>query len=350
MFNEQFIKSLKKLGIFLLLYTVIFVLFFWTLPYTFPFIAAFFIAFLIQPVTKFFKEKLKLTKSIPSLLSSILVYIVFFGLVALLFYKIISEAAMLLSNLSNLNLDIIMNPVREIIGDIGTYFKNIDPNFIEKNSSQIYQVLTNGINILGKSLNAFLSIAASIPLWITILFIIIMSTYFFSRDMTAIKEKVMSLFSEKGREKFLKVWYEGIKILSQYIKAYLLIYSLTFLQTLFGFSILGVKYAVILSLICTITDILPVLGIAVIYLPLAAIYLISGNYFTSAGLIILFLLISVVRQIVEPRIVSSSLGIHPVLILAAIFIGLKAYGFTGMIYFTFLVVFYKILKASKMLT
>ena len=211
------------------------------------------------------------------------------------------------------------------------------------------ELLQNGINILGSSLNTFLSIALSIPLWITIIFIVILSTYFFSRDMSSIKRRALSIFSESGKEKFEKVWNQGIKMLSQYAKAYFFIYFLTFLQTLIGFSILGVKYSVILSIICAIADILPVLGIGLIYLPLALIYLLSGNYFAAAGILILFVLISAVRQVVEPKIVSTSLGIHPVITLVAIFIGLKAFGLAGMIYFTFMVVFYKVLKNSKLI-
>jgi predicted PurR-regulated permease PerM len=77
--------------------------------------------------------------------------------------------------------------------------------------------------------------------------------------------------------------------------------------------------------------------------------MLSGSYFTAIGILVLFILISAVRQIVEPKIVSTSLGIHPVMTLLAIFIGLKAFGFAGMIYLTFLMVFYKVLKNSKIL-
>jgi predicted PurR-regulated permease PerM len=71
------------------------------------------------------------------------------------------------------------------------------------------------------------------------------------------------------------------------------------------------------------------------------------EYFVALGIIILYLIISVVRQVIEPKIVSVSLGIHPVLVLAIMFIGLKAYGFWGLIYLTMLVVSYKVLKASN---
>lgn len=349
MLNNDFIKSLKNFGIFIVIYTVLFVLLYSTSSFTFPFILAFAIAFIIQPVTRFFRNKLKFKRNVPALLASVTVYIIIFALLTLLFYSIISEAKQLLLNISSANLDFIIKPVRNIINEIGLYFQNIDPSFIEKNSSQFTNLLRNSLDIVGKSLNAFLSIALSIPMWITIIFVVILSTYFFSRDMSSIKKRVVSVFSESGREKFENVWSQGIRMLTQYAKAYFIIYFLTFIQTLIGFSILGVKYAVILSIICAIADILPVLGIGLIYLPLSLIYMLSGNYFVAVGILILFILISIVRQIVEPKIVSTSLGIHPVITLVAIFIGLKAFGLIGMVFFTFMVVFYKVLKNSKIL-
>jgi predicted PurR-regulated permease PerM len=72
--------------------------------------------------------------------------------------------------------------------------------------------------------------------------------------------------------------------------------------------------------------------------------LIGNNYFAGIGLLILYALVFVVRQVAEPRIVSSSLGLHPVSVLAAIFIGLKANGIAGMFFCMFLVVFYNIFK------
>lgn len=347
MFNEQFIKNMKSFAMFFLVYTVVFGLLVLTASYTFPFVAAFLIAFIIQPATKFFSQKLKLTKNLPSLLSSILVYLFFFILLSFLFYQILHEAQQILVNLPDLNLDMIMDPLTGLIEQVGHYFKEIDPGFIEKNSSQISDFFANAFDILGKGLSTFLEVAVSIPIWITILIVIMLSTYFFSRDMSAIKEKIMAIFSDSGREKFVKVWYEGIKMLTQYIKAYSMIYCLTFVQTLVGFSILRVKYAVILSIVCAIADIFPILGIGLIYLPLAVIYFVAGDYFTAIALLVLYVIISVVRQIVEPKIVSTSLGIHPLLILAVFFIGIKAYGFLGMIYLTLLVVFYKIFKAAK---
>ncbi len=349
MFSDEFISSLKKTAIFFIIYTGLFVLIYFTSSYTFPFIVAFAIAFLIQPISKFFRTKLKFKRNAPALLASIVIYSLIFALLAFLFYSIIAEAMQLAKNISTTNLDKIIKPIQNIVNEIGVYFQNIDPSFIEENSSQLAGILKNSLNIAGRGLSAFLSIALSIPMWITIIFIVILSTYFFTRDMSSIRERLKSVFSESGKEKIEKIWNQGLKMLTKYVKAYFLIYFLTFAQTLVGFAILGVKYSVLLSIICAFADILPVLGIGLIYLPLAVIYIVSGNYFTGVGILILFVLISIVRQIIEPRIVSTSLGIHPVSTLIAIFIGLKAFGLIGMIYFTFLMVFYRVLKNTKIL-
>lgn len=129
----------------------------------------------------------------------------------------------------------------------------------------------------------------------------------------------------------------------------MLIIGITFAETLIVFIIFKIKYAVILSILAAIFDILPVVGISAIYIPLAIFYFFSKKYVQAFGLIISFVIVSIVRQLIEPKIVSSSLGIHPVAVLAAIFIGLKANGLPGMFFCIFLVVFYNILKKVNVL-
>ncbi|MBE6081298.1 sporulation integral membrane protein YtvI [Sporanaerobacter sp. PP17-6a] len=347
MFNEKFVNELKHFGIFLVIYTLIFILFVKTISYTFPFFISFGIAFLIQPLVRFFRDKLKLKKGLPSFLASLIIYSLFFLIVYLFFSKAINELKLLLINISAIDIDKILKPIQDFISRVGVYFEDIDPSFVEENSENISNIVKGGFNILGKGLNGLVSIAMRVPMGITALFVIIISTYFFSRDMDKINEKVKSIFSEKAKIKMSNIKHEGIDMITKYVKSYCLIYFLTFLQTLIGFSIFRIKYGLVLSIVCAIADILPILGPGLIYIPLAIIYFIMKEYFVALGIIILYLIISVVRQVIEPKIVSVSLGIHPVLVLAIMFIGLKAYGFWGLIYLTMLVVSYKVLKASN---
>ncbi len=349
MFSKEFIKKLKKFIIYTVAYTSLFAIFYSTSTLTFPFVLGFAIAFIMQPITSFFDKRLKMNKNIPSLLASIIVYLLIFTLSAFLFYNIILEAKQLLVNLPKTNPELLLRPVGNILNEIGSYLRNIDPSFSETNNRQLSQLLSNNLNVVSRFLSTFLSIALSIPMWISVIFIIMLSTYFFSRDMTKIKKNVLSIFSDSGRQKFDRVWSNSVYMLTKYIKAYSIIYALTFIETLIGFLILGVKYAVTLSIISAVADILPVIGIAAVYIPVSFIYILMGDYLTGAGIIILFLLISIVRQVAEPKIVSDSLELHPVASLVVMFIGLKAFGLVGMLYLTFLIVFYKVLKKSKIL-
>jgi sporulation integral membrane protein YtvI len=349
MFNAGFIQSLRNFIIFLLLYSVVFIAVCCTISFTYPFIAAFIIAFLIQPITVFFKKKLNFKKNMPSMLASITVYFLLFIFLSILFYSVISEVRQLAATLSHTSTDYILKSLSKIILEIGAYLRNIDPSFIEKNSSHLTGIFNSGIDILNKGLSTFLALATSLPMWITVIFMVMISTYFFSRDMAKIRSKIFSIFSDKSRSKIEKVWHQCILTLSKYIKAYSFILSLTFIITLVGFLLLGVRYSVVLSVICAFADILPVLGTGLVFLPLSLIYILLGNYYTSIGILALFLLIITIRQFVESKIISASLGLHPLLVMVSIFAGMRAFGMTGVLYFIFLSFLYKILKASGIL-
>ena len=134
-----------------------------------------------------------------------------------------------------------------------------------------------------------------------------------------------------------------------YVLSYLLIITVTFVETIIVFIIFKVKYAVILSVLCGILDLLPILGIGAVYIPLVIMYGLYHNFYTCIGLLVCYVIVTIVRQVIEPKIVSSSLGIHPVAVLAALFIGLKANGASGMVFCMFFVVFLNIMRKVKVL-
>ena len=99
-----------------------------------------------------------------------------------------------------------------------------------------------------------------------------------------------------------------------------------------GFSILKIPYTLLLSFMCMILDLLPIVGMILVFLPLMAIYFFSGKYITVIFLIILFSVIMITRNILEPKLLSASLELSQLSVLIAIFVGLNAGGFKGMIY------------------
>ena len=106
---------------------------------------------------------------------------------------------------------------------------------------------------------------------------------------------------------------------------------LTFFEVLIGLLILKKDYAFLISLGIAAVDLLPLLGAGSVLLPWAIVSFIMRDTQTAMGLLILYGIIVVVRQIAEPRIVGSSIGISPIASLFSMYVGLKLFGLIGMI-------------------
>lgn len=116
-----------------------------------------------------------------------------------------------------------------------------------------------------------------------------------------------------------------------YLRAYLLIFFMTFSELYVGLAILKVKYSFILAFLIAIVDILPVFGTGIVLVPWALILLLGKNYYLGFGLLIIYAVILLVRQIAEPKIIGKSIGLDPLITLVAMYAGFKLFGLFGMI-------------------
>ena len=116
-------------------------------------------------------------------------------------------------------------------------------------------------------------------------------------------------------------------------KSYFLLTFITFLQLLIGFLIIGIDYSLLLAAIISIVDLLPILGTGTVLEPWAAICFILGDTVTAIGLIVLYAVITLFRQVAQPKIIGAGAGLSPLLSLISIFAGLKFMGFLGIIIF-----------------
>lgn len=351
---EKTFEKLDRTLIFFITYTILFFVFFKTLAYTMPFVLAFLFAILLRRPTRLLMKKFKLSSALASIITTVIFYSVFFLFLILLVTSLISEVVTLSKSLSTyINSQNIS--VTETFEQLQKYYNNLDPTIINALESNFENITTQAAKMVTGVVNwavtLVTSILSSIPYLVMLFIFTLVSTYFFTKDISAShnSEKLSFHFS-KNSTKILYIFNESKKMIFNYLRSYLIVIGITFGITLVGFLVLGVDYAFILSLLCGILDLLPILGMPIVYFPLILIYgFIHHNYFVAIGLAILYVLVFIVRQIVEPKIVSSSLGIHPVAVLAAFFIGLKAGGITGMVFCLFLVVFYNILKKVEVI-
>ncbi|MCM0647031.1 sporulation integral membrane protein YtvI [Clostridium swellfunianum] len=344
---EKLFEKFDKLIVFFVLYTITIIVFAKTLGYTLPFVLAFIFAMILQRPTKYLVKKFKMK----NFLASIITVITFFAIItSLLTVAITSLITELVQLGKNAQVYIANNTplLYKYFDIVREYYTNLDPTIAQT----IEQNLTKSISTLpdiakttaGVILSSVLNFVGSVPYIIMVILFTLLATYFFTRDMTSAKNKMLHILPSENSSKMLHIVNEAKKMLGGYVFSYAFIIFCTFLETLIGFSILGIKYAVLLSVVSAFVDVLPVLGVGSVYVPLAIFHFISGKPVLGFGILILYALVFIIRQILEPRILSSSLGLHPVAVLAAIFIGLKANGVAGMFFCMFLVVFYTIFK------
>lgn len=120
------------------------------------------------------------------------------------------------------------------------------------------------------------------------------------------------------------------------MRAYFLVLCITFFEVSLGLWILGIDYYLLIGLMIALLDILPVLGSGTVLIPWGVYLLLAGRYPLSAGIFLLYAVVTVMRSMIEPRIVGKKLGLHPLATVIAMYLGLKCCGVPGLMFAPFL--------------
>ena len=143
---------------------------------------------------------------------------------------------------------------------------------------------------------------------------------------------------------------DTIKALLGYFKAMLILMGFTFVEVSVGLFILDVKYAFLIALIVGLAEAIPIVGTGVVMLPWILWQVFTGNMTLAFGLAILYILGILIRQIMEPKIVGSQIGLHPLVTLLAMYVGLKFFGILGMFIGPISIIIVKNLQDAGILT
>lgn len=197
---------------------------------------------------------------------------------------------------------------------------------LEQFSTTIYSYISSATSTV---LSWLANLATRIPALIVNSVFTIVSSFFFTIDYHDITEFV---FRQLPEEKAIQA--RGIKgnvivTIWKYIKSYALLMSLTFVELTIGMIILGIPNPFAISALVSIIDILPVLGTGTVLIPWSILGFFLGNYKIGIGMILLYLIITAVRQTLEPRVIGQQIGLHPVVTLISIFVGGKLFGIVG---------------------
>ena len=199
-------------------------------------------------------------------------------------------------------------------------------------------------------LNGLVGIAAFIPSLFLKTIITIIATVFITIDFKRIKAFIIRQLPDSKRQIFKEARsFFGGTILRCLI-SYMFILFITFIELVLGFTFLGISHSIFLASLIAVVDILPVLGTGTVLVPWGVIALIMENYGTGFGILLLYLVITIIRNIIEPKLVGKQIGLHPIVTFAGMLLGLKYLGFLGMFGIPLFLAFIYRLNEKKMIT
>lgn len=303
---------------------------------TLPFIIAFCLAKLIEPLVVFLNKKLKLPRKFAS---AILVLLVVSGLIAAavsLGSRIIDEITYLVSHADDISENFtlfLQNSQNFLNGLLGGRFAEFFAAQID--FGEIGNNISEYINsYIGPAIEKVVQIVKSLPNILLFSVVLILGTYFISSDNETISEFLHTLIPKKAALHLANVKKDMSRAFFGYIRAQLLLMSITFFECTVAFLVIGgtyAKYALLLGITISVIDMFPVLGTGTVLIPWGLYSLITGDVRVGVSLLILYGICLLVRQLLEPKIVGKQIGLHPLVTLMTMYAGLRLIGFAGLI-------------------
>ena len=294
--KKKFIIDVTYLALILVLS---YLLLQYALPLLLPFVLAFLIAYVLRRPIRFLSRVLHAPK----------------GLVAVLLVVLTYGTIGLLLALAGIRITALMSALQELQSQL--------LNMLWQLVSSLSVVLVGGVSMAT-------SFATSLPGFLIRLLLMVISTFFIAVDYQKIVRFCLGCLQGSTRNLVLQVKAYVVGTLFVCIRSYALIMSITFVELSVGLTLIGVNRAILVALLIAIFDILPVLGTGGIMIPWVILSALGGDLPHAFALLVLYVIITVIRNIIEPRIVGAQIGLHPVLTLMSMFVGNHLFGIVGL--------------------
>ncbi|MBQ7338887.1 MAG: sporulation integral membrane protein YtvI [Clostridia bacterium] len=313
----------------------------YALPCLTPFLFAWLLSFPIRRGALTMQKKLHIPRRVGACILLLAVLLPLGSLTVLLGERLILEAQHLLASLGS-GEDLVV-ALEETIDFFTRITSHIPPltALVEQQSLESFwqQVDATVATLISETLtrwsakipDALTSLVRAFPSALIFFLTFLVTVFYCCTDDGRISQFLHDIIPALWRPRWERLRRQLVGVGARYLRAYFLLFLLTFVQLFAGFSILRLPYIFLPALLIALVDILPILGAGMVLLPWGILSLLQGETAVGTGLLILFAVILLTRQILEPRIIGGSLGLHPLASLLAVYAGLRLGGVLGMI-------------------
>ncbi|RNB89553.1 sporulation integral membrane protein YtvI [Brevibacillus fluminis] len=335
-------QIIRFLWVVLLVYVGVKVVLFAT-PLLYPFLISILIALAINPLVNLLSNRAKFPRWLGVIIALILLLAIVVGAVTLVVTFTVIEIGNLTAKLPHtlnelsgyVQSFITQETLNGIYNRIQFMYAQLDPSYQETVKDTIGKTVSSisqgskqfALNFL----DAVKTLLLSLPNLATVFVISLMGAFFISKDFYLWRNRFRRILPQRVNSRMDTVILDLRNALVGFIKAQITLVAITAVIVIIGLLIMGVPYAVTIGLLTGVVDLLPYLGTGTIFVPWIVYMFFKGNYSLVIGLSILYAVVLIVRQIIEPKVVAENVGLDPLLTLVALFIGYSLFGFLGLI-------------------
>jgi sporulation integral membrane protein YtvI len=313
-----------------------YLLFRYALRWFLPFIVSFFISRLIEPCVAFLTKRWRCPRGAASLIFTLLFFLAALTIISLSVGRAVVELAALSKD------------IPELLAKLSSWFSSLSERlrgYILSAPAEVQSFLTDSLDGLSKSSADLLTslsrgimrllsqAAGGAPKFMLFLFTSALGTFFISSGYAEISAFILRQIPKKSHRLIHDLKKDIYLSFGRWFRAQLILSGVAFIELTVVFLSLRIDFAVLLAALAALIDILPVLGVGTILVPWGIIELFGGDFARGATLLIAFAVILLVRSILEPKIIGSSLGLAPIAALIAVYCGFCICGILGMALF-----------------
>ena len=300
-----------------------------------PFLVAFIISLIIEPAIKYIMKKTKLTRRTSSIIIFVLVSVVIIGSLAWIIVTLFSESSSLLQSLNDY-FDKAYSQFQSLTSSLDFNKIHLSDEVVEVLKNSTGDLIQNISNWIRNALMGLVSILTKIPNIAICIGITVVALYFICVDNIYILDQIEHHLPGQWVKKISVHLKELIKSLGGYLKAEVSLILVSFIISVIGLYLLNIfgfdiKYPLLMAIFIAFVDALPILGSGTVMIPWAIICAINGNWQLGIAIVVLLIIMSVVRQVLEPKLVSKNIGVHPIFTLIAMYTGFKVIGIIGLL-------------------
>ena len=342
---KQLVKILIFIGIILgayigIKYVIVFIA---------PFLMAAFISAINEPIVGYLETRLKLNRKSASIISLTLSICVIAALAMSVLFKIYTELLKLQHNLPDY-INSISYTLSVYYSKITAFYNSLPYNVQGSFRENLLVFLPKLEGVIAAIATSIISSITSLPKLGIFITVTLLSSYFISSDKKNIRNFIYRQIPNKSQLRFYNIKTGAVSSIFGYFKAQLIIMTVTFIVSTLGFIIINAEYAVLMGLIAAISDGIPLLGSSIVMIPWIIWNFITGNLRMALGLSSVYIFAIIVRQIIEPKIVSYQTGLHPLATLISMYLGLMIFGVIGLFIGPITMIFLKSLHSSGVIT